>query len=1050
MPLERLATREPVRTPGVTGRESGKALGRIPLQGNPREVSQREASTRDPQPRVADAQDAPAQSAGVPVVTTLPAPSNPPAGGASERRADPPVVGRARLLAEAEEQLRSGGSVLLSGPAGIGKSTVVNLLAERAAATGALVLRCCPAQAEAQLPFLALIDLLEPVAERLCPTLPELQRDALESALLRRPAPLGDRDGLALRLAVTTVLRTLAADQQVLMVVDDAQWTDEPSAELLAFVTRRLAGMPVHALVSEQVDNGEGPTLATSLCPPPVRDLPVPPLTTAEVAELLARHFGAPFPPSTAQRVHAASGGNPHYALELGRALRDRSTPLGQDEPLPVPARLRAQVLEPLAVLPAAVRETLTLASAGVGLTVAALVQAGRADAAGQLAAAAEAGVVRPLGTGEAPVSFTHPLLAAALYAQASADERRAAHQALIAAVADPIERARHLALATSGRDERVAAELRAAADQARQSGAPATAARLGMLAASHLPADDTADLVECRLVAAEDAVAAGQFDLARAVAHQALDVAEQPVERVRAWIAMLDSCGQALADLDDVFAQASADAGDDPVLLAKLDYRRAWRHVIVEGDSERARDLAQQTAERAAKVGDRATEVFALTHEAMMRLRLGDPTVEDTLARALAAPEVPRVSLEHNGPRYVKARLDEIADRVPQARAELAALAVAAEERGAVEGLMHLLRGIAELDIRAGRCEQALEGAYRALNLAEDAGMSTGPALRVASLAEAAGGRLDRARELAERGVRSTEDEGDLLHLPRNLHALGHALLLSGEAQAAAEALRRVRQLEREQRIAEPGITRAQADLAEALIAIGELDEAAQVITDGRTQAIRLGRWGILATLDRATAMSHVARRELDVAASLLRSAASRFLDLGYPLEEARTRLALGRVEIRRHRPAVAETELRQALRICRRTKAAPWLALVNEELDGLGSNAVGVGGAGGGAGAGASGVSGPLPTGAAPAPPPVVLTRVERQVTKLVASGATNREISRSLYVSVKTVEATLTRIYRKLGIRSRVDLARLFNQFEESANHHHPDLPHQGRAV
>jgi DNA-binding CsgD family transcriptional regulator/tetratricopeptide (TPR) repeat protein len=959
------------------------------------------------------------------------------------------VVGRARLLAEAEEQLRSGGSVLLSGPAGIGKSTVINLLADRATAAGALVLRCCPAVAEAQLPFLALIDLLEPVAERLCPTLPELQRDALESALLRRPAPLGDRDGLALRLAVTTVLRTLATDQQVLMVIDDAQWTDEPSAELLAFVTRRLVGLPVHALVSERVEVGESPTMAVALCPPPVRDVPVSPLSTAEVAELLARHFGAPFPPSTAQRVHMASGGNPHYALELGRALRDRSTPLGQDEPLPVPARLRAQVLVGVDELSAPVRETLTLASAGAKLTVDALVQAGRENAAAELDAAAQAGVLRPVGVGEATVRFAHPLMAAALYAQASDEQRRAAHHALVDSVSDPVERARHLALATADKDPQVAEALRAAAEQARAAGTPALAARLGVLAAGHLPAGDVDALVECRLVAAEDAVAAGQFDVAKAVADQALEVAREPGQRMRAWIAMLDSCGQALADLDDVFAQASLDAGDDPELLAKLDYRRAWRHVIVEGDSERARDLAQQTAERAARIGDRATEVFALTHEAMMRLRLGDPTVEDTLSRALAAPEVPRVSNEHNGPRYVKARLDEISDRVPQARAELAALAVAAEERGAVESLMHLLRGIAELDIRAGRCEQALEGAYRALNLAEDAGMSTGPALRVASLAEAAGGRLDRARELAERGLRSTEDEGDLLHLPRNLHALGHALLLSGEAQAAAEALRRVRQLEREQRIAEPGITRAQADLAEALIAIGELDEAAQVITDGRTQAIRLGRWGILATLDRATAMSHVARRELDVAASLLRSAASRFLDLGYPLEEARTRLALGRVEIRRHRPAVAETELRQALRICRRTKAQPWLALVNEELDGLGSNAVGVPGAGVNAGVGAGGVSGPLPTGAAPAPPPVVLTRVERQVTKLVASGATNREISRSLYVSVKTVEATLTRIYRKLGIRSRVDLARLFNQFEESAAHGHAELPHQGRA-
>ncbi len=904
------------------------------------------------------------------------------------------LVDRGPLLAGARGHLTAGGSVLLTGPAGIGKSTLLSALAVEC--TGRQVLQCALSETERHLPFLGLIDLLAGTGDDVLATLPKHQRAALESALLRRTDPVGERDVLGLRMAVLATFRSLCAAGPVLIVVDDAQWLDGPSAELLAFIARRAHGLPLHALVGQRTGPGD-PRPEPRLCPPPVRTFDVPPMTAAEVTRLLA---DLDLPRGVLTKVHRASDGNPFFAVELGRALAGHGEPLDPAAPLPVPDSLRSLMLGRLMALSPGARRTLLTACAVARPTLVLLRGAGRPDADADVAEAREAGIVTP---GEA-VRFTHPLLSAVLYSEAPERDRLAVHAALADAVTDPVERARHLALVAPGRDAEVAATLSEAATAARRRGAHAAAARLGLLAADRTTRrEDEAGL---RLTAAEDALASGEFGLARGIAEEVLAQSSLPAERVRAWIVLLDSGGQALAELDDVFPRAFADARDDPALLAPVHYRLAWRAWLVKGSAARARDEAATAARLAAEAGDRRTEVLALTKQALAEFSLGRPEAEQTLARALAGTQDPAIRFDHNGPVYLRYRHHLMRDRLEEARAELRSLTYAVRQRGAVESLFMCLYGSSQVEIFRGRCDRALDLAEQCVRLAEDSELSPGPGACAMAFAEAAGGSLDRALAAAERAVAHSEDDGDLLFLPHALHAAGHIRLLRGDVAGAAEALRRVRRLERDQGLAEPALRRWQADLAESLVAVGAVDEAAEVIEETRRDALRLGRRGVLAVLDRVAALVAAARGDTEAADDMAR-AVTTLAASPYPLEEGRARLELGRLRARAGDAPAARESLRAAHRVFSRAKAAPWVAAVAAELDHLD---VGV------------------PKVAGDADPLRALAGVERRVAVLVAEGATNREIAARLFVSVKTVEAALTRTYRKLGVRSRVDIARL----------------------
>jgi DNA-binding CsgD family transcriptional regulator len=938
---------------------------------------------------------------GRPAVVVPPAPQ--PSGDAP--------IGREDLLRQARERLREGPGALLYGPAGIGKSRLLTALAAEAAATGVRVLRCTPAEAELRLPFVCLIDLLGPVSDETIARLPAGMGTALRAALLRGDVPHNDQDRLKVQLAVLHLLRELSARTPVWLVIDDLQWVDRPTAQVLGFVSRRTADLPIRVLAAERAPERGAPAYA-ELVPPGSAELAVTPLSLADLSAVLDRYTGARLPLPTVRQIHDASGGNPFYALELARALPPGRGALAPGELLPIPSRLRAVLLRRLRELPEPTRAVLLLASTANRPTLTLLGKVGGAAAYGHhLAVAERLGVIRVGADGL--IRFEHPLVRAAIYADAPSKARRAAHADLAAAVVEPVERARHLALAHPRENEQVAATLAEAAASARRRGAPATAAELAALAALRTPADEGTLRTERLLAAAGYACDAALRGEARRLAEQVLAVSASPAHRTEARILLLRCAGNSLAAGVPLIAQGLAEAAGDAGLEAKL---RCWsaRVELVVGHVGAAAGYARQAARLARRAGDPVTEIAALSILAHCHGLTGDAAGEAVLRQAFElAARNPAVGGGAGlwEPTRREALFDMQAGRLAAAERKLAALLDRAGDAIGVEDLCTVLITQTDVRVRAGDCRGALGSAQRALRLIEDLGDSCGPVLFAAALAETAGGALAGARYYAEAGVAASRADGDQHGLVRNLAVLGRVHLLADEPARAVEALREVDAIERRVGITDPGSGFWHADYAEALVAVGELDRAAALIAEVGEQARRLGRRAVSAALARSHALCLAALGRMAEAAAELRAVAEQQADL--PLERIRTLLALAQVERRRRHPGAARDALSDAQRAVAAAGATLWSDKIERERERLGEPAAQPG-----------------------ADSNLTLTGAERRCAELAASGATNREIAAALFVSVKTVEATLSRSYRKLGVRSRTQLARMLAEATPAA--------------
>ncbi|WP_327167428.1 LuxR family transcriptional regulator [Streptomyces subrutilus] len=903
-------------------------------------------------------------------------------------------VGHGELIRDIDRALTTHGRALLTGPAGAGKTEVAGAVAAAAEARGETVLRLAPEAADRWIPEASAAALLASVPPAVLDRLSGPQRTAI--ALLRREkdAPRTGRDHVALRLAVVEVLRELAARAPVLLVVDNAQWLDAESTDLLRFALR-LTPAGVRALAVECVRGGV--PAGETLCGPGTPAVRVPPLGADEVAELLLRHG---LPARLAGRIHQASGGNPRLALALGHSLAEaagaRDTSAHHADALPVTGHAREVARRLLAEASVQARRTLLLAALATRPTTALLRRAGRPDAEAELAEAERAALVRVGEDGT--VEFTAGALPTALAADTGWPERSAGHAALAAAVDDPVQAVRHRALAVDSPDDRLAAEITEAAAACRRRGQRALAAELGLLAAERTPADRPAEELARLVSAAEDAGWAGRADLARRATRAVLARDASPADRVRARLAVIDAAGQALGTLEETFAHAMAEAAGDPSLRAAVQLRIAWKLNLSDGDPVRSRDAAAEAGALAALGGDQVAEAMALTVRARMGRILGDPGAEAILAEALAlpAPEVPLGM--RNAPQYLAVRHALFDDRLDDARRQLMVLLPAVQRTGSAEDVFEVLRSLTEVELRSGRCEAASARARRALELTIEAGLSPGPAWYVAAMAEAMGGSFARAAGYARRGIQASREEHDKVFLSRSLHALGLVELATGEATKAVATLRSVAELEAAQKVVDPSVLRWHGELAEALVAADAPDEAGRLLDTVRTVARSLGRPGVVAALDRARGLCLSAQGDAEGAVSLLEATAGRFASLGLPLERGRTLLALARVERRRRRRAPARAALVAAAEVFTLAGAAPWVELARES---------------------GPGESGPVPAAAA-------LTEGEARLALLVSRGASNQEAAAKLFLSVKTVEARLTRIYQKLDVRSRAQLA------------------------
>ena len=393
------------------------------------------------------------------------------ARGRSERA--PTLLGRQRestVLTRLVEDARAGRgrSLVVRGEPGVGKSALLDYAAQHA--TGCRVLRAAGVQAEMELAFAGLHQLSAPLLDRL-ERLPGPQREALSVALAITPGTVPDR--FFVGLAALSLFADAAEERPLVCLVDDAQWLDRASAQVLGFVARRLTSEPVALIFAVR-----GPAVENEFAG--IAKLRVEGLGRADARTLLALAIPGVLDARVRDRIVAETGGNPLALLELPRGLTpaELAGGFGLPDAQALPARIEDTFRRRLVQLPDAARLVLLVAAAEpIGrpaLVRCAAQRLGLGDK--EAAPAVSAGLVE-FGAG---VRFRHPLVRSAVYNAASTDDRRRVHAAL-AEVTDPEDdpdrRAWHRAHAAHGPDEDVAAELERSAGRAQARGGLAAAA---------------------------------------------------------------------------------------------------------------------------------------------------------------------------------------------------------------------------------------------------------------------------------------------------------------------------------------------------------------------------------------------------------------------------------------------------------------------------------------------------------------------------------------------------------------------------------------------
>ena len=466
------------------------------------------------------------------------------------------------------------------------------------------------------------------------------RRRALELALLRTEPHGRPPDTRAIGVAVQAVLRSLTAGGAVVLAIDDEQWLDASSAAVLDFALRRLLDRPIAILLSRRTGE-HGPRLESVLPFERVERLGVEPLSLGATHALLRQHLGRSFARPTMLRIHATSDGNPFFALELARAFA-RSAEDGL-VPLPVPDTLEAAVRDRLAALPRRSRPVLLAASALASPTIA-LLNAGWSQASHVLEGAERAGVIT---VDEDEVHFSHPLFASVLYDQATVLERRRVHAKLATLVDDPLEHARHLALARSGLDAETAGTLETAALHARARGAPLAAAELGELALRKTPPRAAEDRRRWTFLAARDHLSAGDLRRARELADGLVvssEVGRGLAEAVFLQGEIEDAGGTRQRAIG--FLEAALEASRGLPDLEAAAHAQLAVYLRFTAGTTAASDHARTAVALAERLDDTALRSKALSALALTRFLCGEPDAFELGEQAL---ELARTSGEHS-----------------------------------------------------------------------------------------------------------------------------------------------------------------------------------------------------------------------------------------------------------------------------------------------------------------------------------------------------------------------------------------------------------------
>lgn len=913
---------------------------------------------------------------------------------------DEHVIGRYRereQLERALEDARLGlAGALVIGEAGIGKTHLVRGTALEAERSGFRVLSAASAEVEQDLPYASLTTLLARVQGEVREALPPIQRRALEDVLV-----LGDHvepiDPRAIGMAVVNTLGELGGRSPVALILDDLHWQDAASALALSFALRRLEGAPLVVIGSQRPHAQPALDLRAIVPLDRLRDVMLGPLDRESLTELIVRDAGGRPPLPVLHRALALSDGHPLMAIELARM-----SGTGADLPVSfdgreLPDRLWHLLGYRIVELPPDTRRAVAVVAVAAHPTDALLAQLDVAP--DELAPAAATGVLRRDAD---RWEFSHPLLRSVAVSGLSGRAQADLHARLALLIDDPVERAGHVARSTTGTDEAAAALVAAGARAAARRGAPVEGAILADLAVELSDPGQAEPLVERLILAGELHELSGDRAAGLEALSRAVSLAPR-AQRAAALIALAQvEMGSASGPTAIVHLRAALRAALDDRTRAEI------RRLLADILRLTVRiDLARRHARHAARLaagglGDPELEARVLSFASLLDFNVSGRVDRERVDLALSRVEL--ATPGHLSPRTAAAVVDlahqlawsgafEDACRLldPVVADPSLALTGVAADAAYLLAVAHLLSG------RWSAAEQWFATHARMVVVRESwFELPASIAMRAVVLALQGD---PRAKALAAQAREQAEQVGARRFLGGAWYATGCWELAEGDVPAAARSLRRAVEIELEQGMVVPSAELYVGDAIEALTMAGRLEDAQQMVEEV-AHLTRSWHAAFLfrATFDRSRAVLALATGDVDAAARLLRPWRDPETLAHFPFHRGRTRLVSGMLDRRRHRRREARARLTAARDTFDALGALPWVRRAGAELASIGDRPG----------------------------DRYDLTPAEARVARLVATGKRNREIADELFLSVKTVEWNLTRVYQKLGVRSRSEVA------------------------
>lgn len=876
----------------------------------------------------------------------------------------------------------------IDGEPGIGKTSLLRYALSDARAAGLIVLECTPTPAEATMSFAALTELLRDVDAAALAAMPDPQRHALAVATLREEPVGATLDERAVGTGFASLLAHLAESRTVVVAIDDLHWIDAASADALTFALRRVHPATIGLVTCART--GQRPPGFASSIPPEgwTNSLTLSGMTAAALFHVVRDQLSVALARPALLRVTETSGGNPFAAIELARISDSARPPPGGMRVTELVETLTAQRLGQLS--PDARRALLVVACSPrptLGTIRALGLEAG-------LAQAESAGTV---SLDADRVMFAHPLLAAAVVQMATAPEQRNVHAQLARITTEPEAHARHVALANPEPDETTAMALDEATLAAETRGSSVAAAELARLALDRSVDPDGAAAWARRIRLGEVLHAAGSSIEAANVLGRA--GCPRGALYARAGLVLIEVAYQtsSTARAIEVAHEALAEARGHPTLTARCLLSLA---TITTDGREAARYAAEARATLiTAGVDDPLLLAWAESEDVSARFHLGEGLDRARLDHALELERTGRSWRSTDQVAAIRPVLLKWADHPEEALDALIELRARADEEGN-EGLVpYVLGHIAGALLRLGRLDNAAEAAAEHIGHAERTGQESQrmQALYNVAFIGAHLGQLDEANttahEIHDWAVENGDDWMEMLAAT----VLGFVAFSRGDAPEACVWFGRWSTAIEALGIIDPGVTRFYGDHIEALIMSGAREDATQATRILTARAERAGRISALGIAERCEALLAAAAGDLPAALARVDAALALDARSSVPFERHRTMMVKGLI----HRRAKQKADARRALVAASDGFAAMgangWKARCDEELKRIGTRVASA----------------------------TTLTASEQRIAELAASGLTNKQVAERTFLSPKTVEANLARVYRKLGITSRAEL-------------------------